>query len=400
MRPETFDVIVIGAGPAGSRAAARIAASGHTVLIIEKREEVGTPVRCAEAVGPLSELEELVEIKDKFVSCVVDGITVVSPGGRSFDASMPRVGIILDRAGFDKHLADEAVISGAVLRTSHQAVGLIRKEGKISGVEILDLASGDTYSAESLVVVGADGVESVSPRWAGLKGSLSVSEVLVCAQETVEGVDVEKKYIEFHIGSSLAPGGYAWVFPKSAGSANIGLGISPLKAANRTAVEYLDDFLAFRSPGGKRTRQVIGACEVAKGLSSLAEEGYVAIGEAANQNNPFSGGGILPALLAADMAADCVIEAVGSGTGSYEILNRYSESWKRTEGRRHEQFYRASKVFYNLNDRKMEKALKKLSRQPGLLSTLGADPGRIARSLVMSSPSLAFGIIFSMLKKQ
>ena len=145
------------------------------------------------------------------------------------------------------------------------------------------------------------------------------------------------------------------------------------------------------------TRTDGGPGEVVRQLSSLAAEGYAAIGEAANQNNPLSGGGILEALHAADMAADSIIEAAGSGTGSYEILNRYSEKWKRTEGRRHEQFYRASKVFYNLSDRKMEKALKKLSRQPGLLSELGADPGRIARSLIMSSPSLAFGILFSML---
>ncbi|MBN2183833.1 MAG: NAD(P)/FAD-dependent oxidoreductase [Candidatus Krumholzibacteriota bacterium] len=400
MRPETFDVIVIGAGPAGSRAAERVASRGHSVLLIEKRGKIGTPVRCAEAIGPVSQLEELMEIDKAFVSSVVNGITVVSPKGRSFDARMPRVGMILDRTKFDEHLAASAVKAGAVLRTSHQAVGLIRKGEKISGVKIIDLSSGARYSAVSFVVIGADGVESLSPRWAGLKQNLTTSDMLVCAQETIEGIDVEKKFIEFHLGYDRAPGGYAWVFPKTSSSANLGVGISPLKAGNKTALEYLNDFLEYRSPGGKRQRQVIGACEVAKELPSLAVDGYVVVGEAANQNNPLSGGGILSALIAADTAAESVAEAVEAGTGSYEILNRYSENWKRSEGTRNDLFYKAAQVFYSLNDRKMEKALKKLSREPGLLSSLGADPARIVRSLLLSSPSLAFGIILSILKEK
>ena len=400
MRPETFDVIVIGAGPAGSRAAARVAGRGYSVLLIEKREKIGTPVRCAEAVGPVSQVEKLLEIDKAFVSSVVNGINIVSPNGRSFKAEMPGVGIILNRTKFDEHLAAAAVKAGAVLRTSHQAIGLIRKGKRISGVKIIDLASGIQYSAESSVVIGADGIESLSPRWAGLKLNLTTSDILVCAQETIEGIDVENRFVEFHLGSDRAPGGYAWVFPKTSSSANIGVGISPLKAGNKTALEYLNDFLKYRSPGEKRQRFVIGACEVAKGLPSLAVEGFVVIGEAANQNNPLTGGGILSALVAADMAADSVAEAIEAGSGSYEILNRYSENWKRTEGRKNDLFHKVAQVFCGLDDGKLDKALKILSRKPGLINSLGADPVKILKSLLLSSPSLAFGIILSLLKEK
>ena len=139
---------------------------------------------------------------------------------------------------------------------------------------------------------------------------------------------------------------------------------------------------------------------MAKGLPSLAVEGFVVIGEAANQNNPLTGGGILTALVAADMAADSVAEAIEAGSGSYEILNRYSENWKKSEGKRNGLFYKAAQIFYGLDDRKLDKTLKKLSRKPGLLSNSGADPVKILKSLLLSSPSLAFGIILSLLKEK
>ncbi|MBN2070344.1 MAG: NAD(P)/FAD-dependent oxidoreductase [Candidatus Krumholzibacteriota bacterium] len=390
MRRKTCDVIVIGAGPAGSRVAARVAGRGFSVILLEKREKVGFPVRCAEAVGPASQVNNLIDIDRRFISSVVNGITIVSPYGRRFEIELPEIGYILDRARFDEHLASEAVRAGAVLRTSCQATGLIRNKTGISGVNMIDLKTGNESAIRSIVVVGADGVESLSPRWAGLKKNITPSEILVCAQETIEGVDVRKRFIEFHLGSKHSPGGYGWIFPKDSMTANIGVGISPLLSAGRSAVEYLDNFLEYRCPEGIRKRLVVGGCEVAKGLPELAVDGYIAVGEAANQNNPLTGGGILQALNAAESASVSVARAVEKKTGSREILKEYSRNWKKTDGRINDLFYQTAQIFYTLDDDSLEKILEGLSREPGLIDRTGVDPLRILRVFTKFCPSIAF----------
>jgi len=383
-----FDVVVIGAGPAGSRTAARIARGNRRVLLLEKRPRVGHPVRCAEAVGPREDVERYLPLEDRIVSSPINGFLIVAPDGTRFRREMPGIGFVVDRELFDQCLAAAAVSAGAELRTGHQAMGLIRDGNRIRGVRVKDLASGVEYDEQAEVTVGADGVESLSPRWAGLKKSLRPDELFACAEELIEGIDLPGAFIEFHLGRSFAPGGYAWVFPKGNGKANVGVGINPLRADGKTAVEYLNAFLARRAPGGKRTRLVIGGCSVARGLNALAADGFVAVGEAANQNNPFSGGGIINALEGADMAASAVAAALDRGSASAKDLGAYTREWRRTVGKSNEAFYQAARIFYALPDEEMSRMARDLSRVPGLFDEKGIKPLRMVRALVAARPRL------------
>ncbi len=383
-----FDVVVIGAGPAGSRAAAQIARSSRRVLLLEKRPRVGYPVRCAEAVGPREDIERYIPLDDRLVSSPIDGFLVVAPDGTRFQREMPGIGFVVDRELFDQRLAAAAVSAGAELRTGHQAMGLVREGTRVLGVRVKDLASGAEYDEPAGITVGADGVESLSPRWAGLKKSLRPEELFACAEELIEGIDLSGAFIEFHLGSSFAPGGYAWVFPKGNGKANVGVGINPLRADGKTAVEYLNDFIARRAPGGKRTRLVIGGCSVARGLSALAADGFVAVGEAANQNNPFSGGGIINALEGADMAASAALAALDRGSVSAKDLGAYTREWRRTVGKSNEAFYHAARIFYALPDEEMSRMARELSRVPGLFDEKGVKPLAMVRALVAARPRL------------
>lgn len=383
-----FDVVVIGAGPAGSRAAARIVRGNRRVLLLEKRPRVGYPVRCAEAVGPREDVERYLPLDDRIVSSPINGFLIVAPDGTRFRREMPGIGFVVDRELFDQSLAAAAVSAGAELRTGHQAMGLIRDGNRIRGVRVKDLASGVEYDEQAEVTVGADGVESLSPRWAGLKKSLRPDELFACAEELIEGIDLPGAFIEFHLGRSFAPGGYAWVFPKGNGKANVGVGINPLRADGKTAVEYLNAFLARRAPGGKRTRLVIGGCSVARGLNALAADGFVAVGEAANQNNPFSGGGIINALEGADMAASAVAAALDRGSASAKDLGAYTREWRRTVGKSNEAFYHAARIFYALPDEEMSRMARKLSGVPGLFDGKGVKPLVMVRALVAARPRL------------
>ncbi len=383
-----FDVVVIGAGPAGSRAAAQIARGGARVLLLEKRPRVGHPVRCAEAVGPREDVERYLALDETIVSSPIDGFLVVAPDGTRFHREMPGIGFVVDRELFDRRLADAAVAAGAELRAGHQAMGLLRDGDRVSGARVKDLAGGAEYDVPAAVTVGADGVESLSPRWAGLKKSFRPDEIFACAEELVDGVDVPGRCIEFHLGAAFAPGGYAWVFPKGPGRANVGVGINPLRADGKTALEYLAAFLASRAPGGRRVRLVVGGCSVARGMRSLAADGFVAVGEAANQNNPFSGGGIVNALEAADMAAAAILPALERGSVSAKDLGAYTREWGRTVGKTNEAFHHAARIFYALPDEEMSRMGRELSRVPGIFDEKGIKPLLMVRALVAANPRL------------
>ncbi|MDD3643723.1 MAG: NAD(P)/FAD-dependent oxidoreductase [Candidatus Krumholzibacteria bacterium] len=399
MREERFDVVVIGAGPAGSRTAALTAAAGLSTLLLEKRERVGFPVRCAEAVGPRRDIERFLPLDDDLVSSPIDGFALVSPAGERFAARMPGIGFVVDREAFDRRLAGAAVKAGAVLRTSHQATGLLHTDGRVAGAEVTDLATVERYRVTAAVTVGADGVECHSPRWAGLKGSYRPAEVMSCAQRLVEGIDVGERMIEFHLGGSVAPGGYAWVFPKGPSSANAGLGINPLRAGGIRAIDYLERFLSRQCPGASRERLVVGGTIVARGLPRLATGGYLAVGEAANQNNPFSGGGIVNALEGADLAAGTIVEALAGGGPTARALSRYTDRWNRTTGRANKRFWRAAQFFYGLGDDAMERVIGRMRRTPGLIGESGVDPLRLLLALARSDPRLVFRLAAGILKR-
>jgi digeranylgeranylglycerophospholipid reductase len=388
MTEQRYDVAVIGAGPAGSRTAARVAENGFRVLLLEKRPRVGVPVRCAEAVGPREDVERYVTLDKAVVSSSIDGVVVVSPDSARFEREMRGIGFTINREVFDGRLAEAAVAAGVELWTGHQAMGLLRRNGGVFGLTVKDTRSGAQYEVSASVVVGADGVESLSPRWAGLKGSYRPEEIFSCAQELVDGIDLPGPFIEFHLGRRFAPGGYAWVFPKGPRKANVGVGINPVMADGKTAVEYLNGFLAHRCSSGRRTRLVVGGCVVARGLRELAADGFVTVGEAANQNNPFSGGGIINALEGADMAAAAVTESLRRGSVSARDLGSYTREWRRTVGKANEAFYHAARIFYDLPDDEMSRLVLELARVPGLFDEKGIKPLRMIRALVAVHPRL------------
>ncbi len=394
MDEKQYDVAVIGGGPAGSRTAALVARGGYTVLLLEKRERIGYPIRCAEAVGPRADVERYLRLDQSLISSPVNGFLVRTPSGETLRADMEGIGFIVDRERFDRRLAEAAMEAGADVRCGHQALRLSKQRGAVTGVEVKDLAAGREYRARAAVVVGADGVEGLSLRWAGLDRSISPGEILSCAQELIGGIDLPTgPLIEFHLGSRFAPGGYAWVFPKGKDEANVGVGINPLLSGGATARQYLDAFIADRCPGGERRRLVVGGCSVARGLPALATDGYVAVGEAAHQNNPFSGGGIINALEGADMAAAAITAALTAGDTSARALAPYTRSWNRSVGRTNEAFYLAARVFFNLSDGEMDRVIRRAKRVPGVFNERGIKPVRMTLGILAAYPLLLLRVL-------
>ncbi|MFH1526466.1 MAG: NAD(P)/FAD-dependent oxidoreductase, partial [Bacteroidota bacterium] len=116
MTNKEYDIIVVGAGPAGSMAARFAAEQGVSVLVLEKDRDVGYPVRCGEAISKAG-VEEFIPSNDKFIASKIDKFSMLSPDGTELIIPLEESGYILERRIFDYELAKTAVSAGAEIIT-------------------------------------------------------------------------------------------------------------------------------------------------------------------------------------------------------------------------------------------------------------------------------------------
>ena len=356
---EDYDVIVVGAGPAGSVAALNAAADSD-VLLIEKRPEIGAPVRCAEAV-PLVEtpfvfhtsFEKYVKPDKKWVASEVKGVratapdgTIVEVSGEMFGKEDP-LGIVLERKLFDRQLAKDAARSGAHVAVRTRATGLILEDGAVRGVKLSRL--GEEFDVRAKLVIGADGVESQVGRWAGINTTLKLKDIESCAQYHMQNVELMDNTLDFYFGSS-APSGYAWAFPKGDGAGNIGLGVLGSKLSGKRPLAYLDEFVAQRFPDGKPVELMLGACPVSGALSHIVGNGLMLVGDAAHHTEPITGGGIMAALQSGTIAGQVANKAVRQNDSSVRVLREYETEWNRSFGKARERTYKVKEFVVNLSD--------------------------------------------------
>src|SRR5512143_514175 len=130
---DAYDVIVVGAGPAGSTAARFAAAGGSSVLLLEKDRDVGYPVRCAEAVSHEGVIQ-FIEPDPKWIAATVSKFRIVVPNGNSIVPRLDGIGYVLERRIFDYELAKVAAREGAEVVTKAYVYDLIKPNGKVEGV--------------------------------------------------------------------------------------------------------------------------------------------------------------------------------------------------------------------------------------------------------------------------
>ncbi len=342
-----YDVIIVGAGPAGSIAAKTAAENDLDTLLIEKRVEIGNPVRCAEGVGKEG-LSQFIKPDKRWIAADVKGARIYSPGGIKIEMSEfgPEVGYVLERKIFDRELAKQAAKAGAEVMVKTRAIDLIKEDGFVRGIKAEHI--GDLLNVHANVVIGADGVESKVGRWAGINTTLKPKDIETCAQFLMTDVDIDPEYCEFYIGNQIAPGGYAWVFPKGKKEANIGLGISGSRAKLHP-IEYLKNFVERKYPEGKTIEMIMGGVPVTVPTKTTTN-GLMLVGDAARMSDPLTGGGIIHAMESGKMAGEVASKAVRAGDSSVECLNEYERRWVLTIGATLQKSYKAKKLLFTLSD--------------------------------------------------
>lgn len=369
-------MLIVGGGPAGLIAARELrrADRGLDVLLVERDRAIGAPVRCGEGVGSAG-LHEFVSPDDgDFISRRITRVIFRAPDGGEVRVAEGDVGYILDRTRFEAVLAAQAGAEGAVVRTGTEAVGLTRIDhgngaGHAWRVQLEGPAGAGTVDAR--VVIGADGVEGMVGRWAGLDTRVPARDMESCAQYVVAGIDFDPDAIYLHFGERIAPGGYAWVFPKGVGVANVGLGVVALHANGRSARAWLDEYLERYYPCGTRTGYTVGGVIVHTTVKRTVTDGLVLCGDAAHMINPLSGGGIVNAMKAGRLAARVIADALQKHDTSASRLQRYHDDWMSLLGDDHVRFYRVKEALNKLDDDFFNGLARTVNRIPERKRTLG-----------------------------
>ena len=328
-----YDVVVVGAGPGGSTAARYAAEAGLDVLLLEKRQEIGAPVRCAEGIGTQT-LRRFIEPDPRWVAQVINRCRLIAPNEKYVEIVSPEEGLVLERKLFDRRLAELASEQGADVRCKARVHEVIKQGDTVTGVRVKHL--GSDLDIHSKIVIAADGVESQVARWAGINTLVKLIDLDVCAQFLVSGLKLEEPdSCWFFVGHEFAPGGYGWVFPKGHNLANVGLGITPLHTTKHgeTALDRLRKLMDRFFPEASIVSMVVGGIPIDGKKRQIAANGILVVGDAAHQADPMTGGGITNAMIAGQAAAQVAAEAVRKNDVSMDVLKDYERRWHREVGR-------------------------------------------------------------------
>lgn len=333
------DVLIIGGGPAGLIAGTEAAKAGADVLIVEEDPEVGKPDHCTGLVSK-SGLDSILDQVEPPVLDWIKGVRIYSPKGKAYEVmAEERKACIIDRTKFDAELMRRAVGSGAQVVT-----------GKMYPRDI---------NEQSKLIINAEGTKSRLAKGLGFE----VPKSMPAVQVDLDTREFDHDMVELHTGG-WAPGFFAWKVPRGD---HVRIGLASYK---ETPQELLQRMLE-RNPNFSRLkgagiiRTLYGKVVVGGPMKRTVKGNAIAVGDAGGFVKSTTGGGVVLGGLVSKIAGRVAAESALIGV-SPETFQR---KWRRSYGRDFRSMRLASRIFHNMRNEEMERALK-VSHEAGILGLI------------------------------
>jgi len=369
---ERVDVVVVGAGPSGSTAAYFLAGNGVNVALLDK-SKFPREKTCGDGLGPRS-LQMLDKMglsgwldKGGYYRC--NRVRIFSNNGAYFEAGIldedtayPHF-VITPRIDLDQKLIETAAHAGAKVFTDCRALAPVVSGGAVTGVRVV--YNGEEVEIPCKVVICADGTHGTFAQTTGVESTKPHAIAARAYYSNVKGLDdCINVYIDEHI-----PEGYAWVFPTSTSTANIGLGVSTpvMKQHNIDLKKLMGWFLNEKDAkpvdmsGAVADTEIKGAyLGMGFGRHTTVANGILLAGDSAGLVNPLSGEGIAYAMESGEHAAMATKTALDRGDVSAQALKPYNEHLNKHFFIDHRvcEFLRQSLKRYAMMDRLIAKGQK------------------------------------------
>jgi digeranylgeranylglycerophospholipid reductase len=382
--------LVIGGGASGIWAAIAASGEGARTGLVERNARIGDHIVCAEGVR-VDALARFVKVRPEWVAARIDGVRLFAPDGNVVEIEEPGTGFILNKDLFLRGLAEMAAARGVEMHVGIEATNV---RPASSGDLEVSLAS-PSHPAGSVVrcgaVVAADGLESRIGREVGLSGALGPAEIFLCAQYTVSPIELNPHLAEFHFGRDVAPGGYAWVFPKGDSTANLGVGIARQGAARgqrgaASPMYLLRRFRERRAPKSQVLGRVVGGVPAEGEPYKACGKGVFLAGDAARVADPVTGAGIVTGMASGKLGGVFAARYAKGSERPQRLEQEFAKALK-AEFRDRKLRWAVRKVLLGMSDRDLSRMVESIGDYARRGASLRSGPATLLKFMAKSMPT-------------
>jgi len=354
---KSYEVIVIGAGPAGSFTASKLASAGYSVAVLERKEDSGLDICCTGIIS--TECFSSLGVSSDIIVRRPDSARIFFPSGKSIRLHSDKVkASIVDRSRLNQALAQHAEDNGAVYYFSTDCTAITIEKNK-AVVETIRHGSRQFFNARAVVL--ATGQDFRLQHRLGLG---KFKHFTIGVQAEVEAMNIDE--VEVYFSQKIAPGFFSWLVPTSPSKALAGL------LSSSHARQYLERFLLSPFCKGRLANSTFKIRQKLIPLNTLPHssgERLLVIGDAAGQIKPTTGGGIYFGNIGAKIAIDVLKDALDKDNLSASYLFQYQKRWEAKIGREITFGHWIRWIYGKLSDSQIERLLSMLTSK-GMSSAL------------------------------
>jgi len=292
---QEYQTIIIGAGPAGLIAGRHL----KNALVLDKKKEIGRPVQCGEGISRNALKMQGIEPDDLWISCKIHKMERIMPNGRAIGKfHKETMGYVIDREKFEKYLARDVK---AEIKLDTKVINL-KFENNLWEVVA---ENGGVFKAK--YIIGADGPSSIVRRKVFPENQNKMKFVPAVEYLIKTEKELDIKTIKIYFDNKKYNHGYAWIFPKSKNTANVGIG--SIGNFSKEFDEFLKNVIKKNYGNYNILENRSGTIPVANiSQCKIYRDGAFLVGDAAGLADPIFKGGMSQAMTSGKIAAECILE--------------------------------------------------------------------------------------------